>query len=670
MSTLVTNYRADIDGLRAIAVIPVLLFHSGISLFSGGFVGVDVFFVISGYLITSMLVQEIREGTFSIVSFYERRIRRIFPALFVVIGFSSIVSFFVLMPSDFKEFGKSVVAASLFASNMLFLRSLDYFAAPAELAPLLHTWSLAVEEQFYISFPIFLFLVFRFFHARWIMSIVPIFILSFAASIWGVSNYPAAAFYLAPTRAWELMLGSLLAVGAFPSTSNQLFRESFSIVGFGLIVWSVITLSPDLSFPGWHALFPCVGAGLIIYSGIGGRSIVGRVLEKKPLVFLGLISYSLYLWNWVLIAAARYYLVRELSGAETAVLLVTSLVIATVSWHFIEKPFRRRDGAMTRRVVFLSACGAVSVATALGMFVYANDGLPQRFPVQLQAILERHYEDGFFSPKCYKTPAEIAEGNVCGLGDKAAGTRSFLLWGDSHATSLAHAIDLQAKKYGVAGSLVYYRGCPPLLGITLFDSPSTFQCKETNDAVLPMLARTHIMTVIMHARWGFAVNGTFPLDNWGRRGVYSLEGRLFKQDAISAALDRTLQLLTNKGIKVYLVAEIPEIEFDVPNMVGRRKSFDRAVDIRPTLEGFKRRQKNALEMLEYYARKYRVEIIYPHEALCDKGKCEVEIDGVPLYMDNNHLSEFGAASISHIFEPIFSDHFPSHVSDRATPAPL
>src|SRR5258708_637815 len=541
------NYRADIDGLRAVAIIPVLLFHAGTNLFSGGFVGVDVFFVISGYLITSMLVQNLRDGTFSIVSFYERRIRRIFPALFGVIGFSSVVAFTMMMPSDFEEFGKSVVAASLFASNILLFRGRDYFAAPAALAPLLHTWSLSVEEQFYISFPIFLLLVFRFLRKRWIMSIAPIFILSLAASIWGTNKYPLAAFYLAPTRAWELMLGALLAVGAFPSMSNQLVRDIFSIAGLGLIAWGVFTLSPDTCFPGWNALVPCVGAGLIIHIGINVRSFFVRVLENKLLVFLGLISYSLYLWNWVLIVFARYYAVRELSGAETFVVLTASLVIAIGSWHFIEKPFRHRSGAITRNVVLLCAGGSVFVAVAFGVFVYIKNGMPQRFPLQVQTILDRHFPSGFFRPACNKTPADIAKGDICEIRDKAASTQSFLLWGDSHATALAHAIDIQAKKGGAAGGLVSYAACPPLLGIAVLDFPNHL-CKETNDAALSLIIRTQITTVIMHARWALVVNGTFYRNESRKPFVYSLQAKIFRQDSISAAFDRTLQLLTNRGI--------------------------------------------------------------------------------------------------------------------------
>jgi peptidoglycan/LPS O-acetylase OafA/YrhL len=222
-------YRKDIDGLRAIAVVPVVLFHADLNVFSGGFVGVDVFFVISGFLITSLIGAEIKKDVFTVTSFYERRIRRIFPALFVVTMFSYILAFSLFMPEQFLEFGKSVVAATLFSSNILFWLESGYFDGPAEMKPLLHTWSLAVEEQFYIIFPIFLILIKRYFNCRWIAFILPLALISFIMSVWGVYHQPSATFYLAPTRAWELLLGSLLALGLFPPIGNRMVREALSM---------------------------------------------------------------------------------------------------------------------------------------------------------------------------------------------------------------------------------------------------------------------------------------------------------------------------------------------------------------------------------------------------------------------------------------------------------
>ena len=249
------------------AVVPVVFYHAGVPGFGGGFVGVDVFFVISGYLITSLISEEIRQGRFSIVTFYERRVRRIFPALVLVLSVSSVLATWLLLPGQFNSFAKSLFATMFFASNVLFWRETGYFAAPASEQPLLHTWSLAVEEQFYVVFPLVLIVIHRWLKGRWVAWLAPLAILSFALSVWGVGHKPGATFYLAPTRAWELLLGSLLALEAFPRLPNRLLMEVLAAVGLGLIAWGVVELSATSPFPGLNALYPCLGAALVIYSG-------------------------------------------------------------------------------------------------------------------------------------------------------------------------------------------------------------------------------------------------------------------------------------------------------------------------------------------------------------------------------------------------------------------
>ncbi len=274
-------YRADIDGLRAVAVIPVVLFHAGARWFSGGYVGVDVFFVISGYLITTILVQDFSAGRYSIARFYERRIRRIFPALFVVVLCSSVVGHLLLLPEDLKAFAKSVVATTLFVSNIVFWGESGYFDGPAEMKPLLHTWSLAVEEQYYIAFPIVLFLLYRFASPRiasWVIALGAL--LSFGLSVWGVHNAPVATFYLLPTRAWELLVGSLLAVGLVPLFRSRAVAEIAAAFGIALILFAVFTFDHDTPFPGLNALAPCIGAALLIQSGRNGFiPAIGRALS-------------------------------------------------------------------------------------------------------------------------------------------------------------------------------------------------------------------------------------------------------------------------------------------------------------------------------------------------------------------------------------------------------
>jgi len=264
------QYRADIDGLRAIAVLVVIFFHAGIPGFSGGFVGVDVFFVISGFLITSIILKEIKVGKFSVARFYERRIRRIFPALFPVIAFTLVVGAFLFDSNAFHAFGKSITATTLFISNILFWRESGYFDPASITKPLLHTWSLAVEEQFYIFFPLLLIAISRFAKNRYFPWLFVICLFSLLISIYGAYTYQVATFYLVPTRAWELLFGSILALGVIPQLQSDLQRNFFSIIGLGLISYSVLFYTEATLFPGANALVPVMGASCIIYSGLAG----------------------------------------------------------------------------------------------------------------------------------------------------------------------------------------------------------------------------------------------------------------------------------------------------------------------------------------------------------------------------------------------------------------
>jgi peptidoglycan/LPS O-acetylase OafA/YrhL len=336
------GYRADIDGLRAVAVVPVLLFHAGFPAFGGGFVGVDVFLVISGYLITANILGHSDGGRFSVIDFYARRIRRIFPALFAMLLGTAAIGLLVLLPGDLADLGREVSAATAFASNVLYWRETGYFEATAGQKLLLHTWSLAVEEQFYVAFPLLMYLAARADISR-VLVIAGALALSFALALWGVRHEPAATFYLAPTRAWELLLGALLAAGAIPAPARRRVRDGLSLLGLGLIAWGVLAFSPRTPFPGASALVPCLGAALVIHAGAGGRSLGGRLLGSPATVFVGLISYSLYLWHWPLLVLAKYYAVRELTGAEVLAVLLLSVLVATVSWRFVERPFGKGD---------------------------------------------------------------------------------------------------------------------------------------------------------------------------------------------------------------------------------------------------------------------------------------------------------------------------------------
>ncbi len=382
------EYRRDIDGLRALAVVPVVLFHAGVPGFSGGFVGVDVFFVISGYLITLLIAREITEGSFTIAGFYERRVRRIIPALFAVLLVSTVLATRLFLPDQLRDFSKSLVATVLFSSNVFFWREAGYFAAPAAEKPLLHTWSLAVEEQFYIAFPIALLIIHKWLGQRWVAWLAPAALASFALSVWGVIHAPGATFYLAPTRAWELLIGALLALGAIPRPKRRYAIELGAIVGLALIAWAVFGLSRETPFPGLNALYPCVGAALLLHA--GEASFAGlrdrACWRHRPLVAIGLISYSLYLWHWPLLVFAQYVRVFELTLAERLVVVCIAGLAAALSWRFVERPFRSRSGSITRKQLATATAMCAAILVGAGFANYVLSSRSTRLPAEVARI--------------------------------------------------------------------------------------------------------------------------------------------------------------------------------------------------------------------------------------------------------------------------------------------
>lgn len=369
-------YRREIDGLRAVAVVPVILFHAGLTVFSGGYVGVDVFFVISGYLITSILINELEQGNFSIARFYERRARRILPALFFVMACCIPFAWMWMLPSELKDFSQSLVAVVFFASNILFWREEGYFAPAAELKPLLHTWSLAVEEQYYLLFPVFLLLAWRFGRNRVFWSICVIAAVSLAASEWGWRNKPSANFYLAPTRAWELLIGSMCAF--WLSGREQRTNDWLSLTGLAMIVFAIFYYDDQTPFPSVYALVPVLGTALIIVFG-GTGTWTARLLSTRAFVGIGLISYSAYLWHQPLFAFARIRSIFEPSLYVMSGLAALSLVLAYFSWRYVEKPFRNGPASIlqTRRAVFATTASIAAMFVAGGLAGDRADWLEQ-----------------------------------------------------------------------------------------------------------------------------------------------------------------------------------------------------------------------------------------------------------------------------------------------------
>lgn len=386
------KYRPEIDGLRALAVVPVILFHAGFQGFSGGFVGVDIFFVISGYLITSIIIKELDRGSFSLVEFYERRARRILPALFFVLSACLPFAWLWLRQADLLEFGQSLVAVATFASNIFFWINSDYFATVSELKPLLHTWSLAVEEQYYIAFPLFMMALWLTAKRKAILGLVVIAIGSFILSEYLSQSAPSTNFYLLPSRAWELLLGSFTAFYLYhhSHSANLYVNQFLSISGLLLIVASIVFFNKETPFPGRFALAPTLGTCLIILYTTPGTFIYS-VLSNRALVSVGLISYSAYLWHQPLFALVRHRLYGELPVVHALVFCIITFLLAYISWRWVEKPFRDKHKTSRTQIFIFSLIGLFATA-AIGFATHHSDGYPQRKIAHIE-VLQQHLDN-------------------------------------------------------------------------------------------------------------------------------------------------------------------------------------------------------------------------------------------------------------------------------------
>ncbi|GAB4137513.1 MAG: hypothetical protein Tsb0016_02780 [Sphingomonadales bacterium] len=384
------KYRAEIDGLRALAVLPVVFFHAGMSTFSGGYVGVDVFFVISGYLITTIIINELQLGQFSIARFYERRARRILPALVTVVVACLPFAWLWLLPRDMRDFAESVMAVATFSSNILFWQESGYFDTAAELKPLLHTWSLAVEEQYYILFPLFLMLLWKWNRSLLVPALLLLFGLSLAVAHWGAYNKPPAAFFLLPTRGWELLLGGFCAVYLQkPREHPPLLNQVGGILGLGLIAWAVLKFDHTTPTPSLYTALPCLGTALIILCA-RTNSFAGILLSAKPLVGIGLISYSAYLWHQPLLAFTRYKFTAEQYQDWLWFNIFATFILAFLSWKFIENPARGKAVFKNRSQVFIASGLALAVLLAIGASLVTNQGMMQRYPEPTQRIFTQY----------------------------------------------------------------------------------------------------------------------------------------------------------------------------------------------------------------------------------------------------------------------------------------
>lgn len=647
------SYRPDIDGLRALAVIAVVLFHYRVPGFSGGFVGVDVFFVISGYLITGLIVKEMGEGRFSLRQFYERRVRRIFPALFAMLAVATIVAALLFFPVSFLNYGKSLLATAFFSANFEFWREAGYFDVSADQKPLLHLWSIAVEEQFYLVFPALLLLMGARSKLRLALAVGAIFVASLAFSIWSARHASAAGYYLLPSRMWELMLGALLALHLFRIPAAARLHDFVAAVGLALIGYSVFRYSPLTPFPGVAALIPCAGTALIIMA--GEDAAVNRALCLKPIVFVGLISYSFYLWHWPIYVFANAALFRAPTQFEILLLVALSFALAVLSWRYVEQPFRSRTLDWRRPVLFRGAGIAMSATAACAALLVFGHGWPQRFSPAIQTILAGASDHEARIRECFGLTADdVHKGRLCPIGANVQ-QASFLLWGDSHADALIPAVQNIAKREGRRGLFAGTDSCPPLLGVKRAD---TAKCAAFNNAVGKIATSKSIKEVILEARWAKNAEGSsFGQEPAGRVRLYDdiSAGRTEREtrDVFFRGLDRTVLALTRAGKKVILVASVPEVGFPVPAYLAHAKMADPNAKLTTSAAVYRERQKFVLWAFTQMHKRYGIEVVYPDRVLCRDGACQVALNGRPLYRDAHHLTTFGARQLTPLLASVF-----------------
>ena len=644
MSTLYA-YRPEIDGLRAVAVIAVVIFHAQESLLPGGYVGVDIFFVISGFLITTIIQREIQLGRFSIAGFYDRRIRRIFPSLFVVMLAGIPLGWALMTPDQLKDFFQSILATGLFLSNVYFYLKTGYFEQSAQVLPLLHTWSLAVEEQYYVFFPL-LMMVLSLRRGRLLMPVLWLLLIaSFALStLWGTAR-PTLNFFMLPTRVWELLAGGLLAL-YFPVLRPWLearkpVRHALEAIGALGVLYGIFMLTPADPFPGPYAVPVVLGTVLLIASS-GPRMPVGRVLASKLAVGIGLISYSAYLWHQPAFAFTRIYL-GDWSTADMIVPFFLTMALAYLSWRFVEQPFRNRNWLSTRTVLG-GGVAMIVLFGAVGAVGHLRDGFPERFDAETRALAAT----ADVSPRraeCHTDGLDyLRPADACTYGD---GPTTWAVFGDSHGVELAYALGERLETAGQSLVHMTFSGCPPALNFSVANPG----CQAwVNEAIAELETSNSVENVAIVYRHAFHL--------YGEQGPFGDDYRAMAQGDPSFMGDRTpeaaralywqglteiVDRLTAAGKTVYLFTPIPELPESIDRVIydTRRPLAERANARGASVEFFQARYGDILERLSALEGN-GVRIVPLQDVLCDDQGCRATQDGTALYFDDNHLSLSGA----------------------------
>jgi peptidoglycan/LPS O-acetylase OafA/YrhL len=651
------TYRPDIDGLRAIAVLLVVIFH--FKLVSGGksgFIGVDIFFVISGFLITAIITKQLDAGRFSFRSFYLHRIRRLAPALFAVLILVMLAGSFTLFPAELVELSKQVLASQLYVANIYYWKNISYFGLNADNVYLLHTWSLAVEEQFYLIYPLVVFLVYRHFKRYlWVVLALAL-AASFFLNLLFVAAKPEATFYLLPTRAWELLVGSMALYMTTRYSASRNVNELLGIVGIGLIAVGVVTFHEGIHFPGAFALIPTLGAACLIVSGSSTGTYVSRMLSVRPVVYIGRISYTLYLVHWPMNVFSKQIFGPDYTESLRILMFLFSIVLSMVIFHAIENPVRNGRLLSTSGRIAMTYFSGLTVTFVLVTAVNLTNGLPNRFPdevIRLANFVEDKSDD---MPECeyHGKPLEHQD-QFCRIGVRGK-SPEWLVFGDSHAWANHDAFDKWLASRGQAGLFMFRNSCPPISGVHIYGDQGS--CFAFNNAISSFLEKkSTVHNVLLVSTWRQAIEGRLST---------SSDLRITNDESVKL-FDRrfaaSLQSIHDQGKRVYIWEPVPGARDSVPIALATAAKLKRVPEIEFSRDEyfsdfdffFKAERKQAMYITQSFS---------PSAALCGSGSCKVALNGNPLYFDNAHASK----SSANFWATMLADQYKEDVNAKHSPS--
>lgn len=633
MSTAETlKYRPDIDGIRAVAVLLVVVFHFHLlPMLNSGFMGVDVFFVISGFLITTIVQSQLNANTFNLRTFWMHRIRRLAPALVATTALTLVAGWLWLMPAEFAKLAQQTIAAQLYYANIFYWRNVNYFGLQAHDVYLLHTWSLAVEEQFYVLFPLLLLAVATWARHRLFSILTLLALSSFLLNVGFVSVKPEATFYLMPTRAWELLVGSLLALYVMRQQGGRPRAAQVSgVAGLVCLGISIFAYREDTAFPGSFALWPVAAGALLILSGSFGPSITGRLLSLRPLVYVGKISYPLYLVHWPVNVFAAAALGDRYAWGWRLTMLLLSAALASLIYHGIEGPARRWLGQVQARTVLSGYMAALVGAVVLSIVVLTTDGVPSRYPDRVVKLASYARDTPPPLHECeYSGRAALQIQAMCRLGAKNVAPRWFV-YGDSHAWAASGAVDEWLLATDQSALFMFVHSCPPLLGVYVFRQGAT--CVLSNAAALALLKDQPTVThVLLISTWRQAKEGKLSSSPDRKFDVNE------SMDLFDQQFANTLEALKRMGKRIYVWEPLPGARASVPQAMARGEISSRSTPINFTRDEYRAEYAFFFDSL-HKQRQLLAGTFSPSKELCGSGQCVTEVGGAPLYFDNGHLS--------------------------------